>query len=269
MSQRDSTVDAHHRKQNGLQVKIDLLSFVCVCRRGRVERLVGTDTVPASSTQVTIDHATHTHLSVHSYLSPAADGSKKLSVLVYRYLNASPARCSSSSTAHRSTPSPQPTTTSSVAHRLRAWLDSIRRVPRRSPPVRALLQMQYPSSTAARRRNHSPKHATTPTLALESPSHGWRRTGTRPAMTRNSRTTLTCARRRGAPVPVRGQKSRSPGAPVSKAHDQESEGESRRASVLRQFTWRWSDSELKCVLVSSSTGRRRPAGHEIDAAGAS
>lgn len=43
--------------------------------------------------------------------------------------------------------------------------------------------------------------------------------------------------------------------------------DSRRAVILLQFTWRWRGRELECVLASSSTGRRWPGGHEIEAAG--
>ncbi|CAM0913826.1 unnamed protein product [Alopecurus aequalis] len=74
------------------EVEIELLPFIRVYRSGSVERLLGTDTVPASldattgvaSKDVTIDPATG--LSVRLYLPPAAaaaGAAKKLPVLVY------------------------------------------------------------------------------------------------------------------------------------------------------------------------------------------
>ncbi|CAM0913825.1 unnamed protein product [Alopecurus aequalis] len=89
------------------EVEIELLPFIRVYRNGSIERLLGTDTVPASldaktgvaSKDVTIDPATG--LSVRLYLPPAAGGAKKLPVLVYFHGGGFMVESAASPTYHR------------------------------------------------------------------------------------------------------------------------------------------------------------------------
>lgn len=93
-------------------VKIELLPFIRVYRSGRVERLLGTATVPASldaatgvaSRDVAIDPATG--VSVRLYLPPAATssgrgGNNKLPVLVYFHGGGFMVESAASPTYHR------------------------------------------------------------------------------------------------------------------------------------------------------------------------
>ncbi|XP_047070857.1 probable carboxylesterase 12 [Lolium rigidum] len=90
-------------------VEIELLPFIRVYKNGSIERLKGTDTVPASfddatgvaSKDVTIDPATG--LSVRLYLPPAAaaGGAKKLPVLVYVHGGGFMVQSAASPTYHR------------------------------------------------------------------------------------------------------------------------------------------------------------------------
>ncbi|KAM0877551.1 hypothetical protein ACQ4PT_035409 [Festuca glaucescens] len=92
------------------EVEIELFPFIRVYKNGSIERLMGTDTVPASldantgvaSKDVTIDPATG--LSVRLYLPPAAaaaGGAKKLPVLVYFHGGGFMVESAASPTYHR------------------------------------------------------------------------------------------------------------------------------------------------------------------------
>ncbi|XP_062233284.1 tuliposide A-converting enzyme 1, chloroplastic-like [Phragmites australis] len=80
MASRDAAAD---------EVAVELLPFIRIYKSGRVERLIGSDTVPASldaatgvaSKDVTIDPATN--LSVRLYLPTAVGAGAKLPVVVY------------------------------------------------------------------------------------------------------------------------------------------------------------------------------------------
>ncbi|XP_047064166.1 probable carboxylesterase 12 [Lolium rigidum] len=91
------------------EVEIELFPFIRVYKNGKIERLFGTRTVPASldattgvaSKDVTIDPATG--LSVRLYLPPAAAGgsAKKLPVLVYFHGGGFMVESAASPTYHR------------------------------------------------------------------------------------------------------------------------------------------------------------------------
>lgn len=89
------------------EVEIELLPFIRVYTSGRVERLIGTDTVPASldastgvaSKDVTIDPATN--LSVRLYLPPTAGAGDKLPILVYFHGGGFMIESAASPTYHR------------------------------------------------------------------------------------------------------------------------------------------------------------------------
>uniref|UniRef100_A0ACD5ZSY5 Uncharacterized protein n=1 Tax=Avena sativa TaxID=4498 RepID=A0ACD5ZSY5_AVESA len=92
------------------EVDIELFPFIRVYKNGSIERLLGTDTVPASfdattgvaSKDVTVDPATG--LSVRLYLPPAAAataGGKKLPVLVYFHGGGFIVESAASPTYHR------------------------------------------------------------------------------------------------------------------------------------------------------------------------
>ena len=89
------------------EIQIELFPFIRVYKNGSIERLLGTDTVPASldastgvqSKDVTIDPATG--LSVRLYLPPATAGAKKLPVLVYFHGGGFMIESAASPTYHR------------------------------------------------------------------------------------------------------------------------------------------------------------------------